>query len=279
MKTWHIVVDVDKCVGCYTCQLACKDEHVGNTWFPYTDEQQKQGQHWIELEKSERGVYPRVDVSYRAKFCNHCGNAPCAKKAPDAFVKREDGLVLLDPVRAKGNRALVDACPYGNITWNEMIGTAQKCTLCAHLLDEGRKEPRCVQSCPLRALRVVRLDDAAFDTLAEKKRLVPAIPKSSAPRVYYKNAHRIDKVFIAGEIVRMENKKEVCAKNAEVSLRKDGRIVAKTTTDPFGDFYFDALEPGSGEYTVEAGLSGFGSVSETVRVESDCVDIGTVRAK
>jgi Fe-S-cluster-containing dehydrogenase component len=259
--------------------MACKDEHVGNSWFPYTDGQQRQGQHWIELEKAERGNYPRVDVSYRAKLCNHCANAPCAKNAPGAVIKREDGLVLLDPTRARGNRALVDACPYGNISWNEEAGAAQKCTFCAHLIDEGRKEPRCVQSCPLRALRVVRLEDAEFEQLTEKKNLVPLIPVSSGPRVYYKNAHRIDKVFVSGEIVVMENEKEICAKNAEVSLTKDGRTVAKTSTNPYGDFLFDAIEPGSGEYTVEAGLPGYGNVSEKVRVEADCVDIGTVCAK
>jgi Fe-S-cluster-containing dehydrogenase component len=279
VKTWHIVVDVDKCVGCYTCQMACKDEHVGNAWFPYTDEQRKQGQHWIRLEKSERGSYPRVDVSYRAKLCNHCGDAPCAQSAPNAVIRREDGLVLLDPSRAKGNRALVDACPYGNISWNDEIGAAQKCTFCAHLIDEGWKEPRCVQSCPLRALRVVRLEDAKFEALAELKELVPVIPASSRPRVYYKNAHRIDKVFIAGEIARTENGKDACAKNAEVFLIKDGTVVATTTTDPYGDFRFDALDPGSGEYTVTSDLPGFGNISETVLVASDCVDIGTVRAK
>jgi Fe-S-cluster-containing dehydrogenase component len=279
MKTWHIVVDVDKCVGCYTCQLACKDEHVGNSWFPYTDEQQKQGQHWINLEKAERGSYPRVDVSYRAKLCNHCDNAPCAANAPDAVTKREDGLVMLDPGRAKGNRALVSACPYGNISWNEQIGTAQKCTFCAHLIDEGWQEPRCVQSCPLRALRVVRLTDDEFAKLVEAKHLTPAIPASSKPRVYYKNAHRIDKLFIAGELVREENGEYVCAKNAEVFLLKDGGLVAVTATDPYGDFRFDAIEPGSGEYIVTSDVPGYGSVSQLVRVESDCVDIGTVCAK
>lgn len=279
MKTWHIVVDVDKCVGCYTCQMACKDEHVGNRWFPYTDEQQRQGQHWIELEKSERGAYPRVDVSYRAKLCNHCGNAPCASNAPDAVVKREDGLVLLDPGRARGNRDLVDACPYGNISWNEEVGAAQKCTFCAHLIDGGWSEPRCVQACPLRALRVVRLDDVQFERLVAMKGLTPAIPEAAGPRVYYKNAHRIDKVFIAGEIVRQGDDGDACVKSAEVELIKDGAVVAKTTTDAFGDFIFDSLVPGSGEYTVASEVPGTGSVSETVMVEADCVDIGTVRAK
>ncbi|MDR3295332.1 MAG: (4Fe-4S)-binding protein [Clostridiales Family XIII bacterium] len=276
MKKWHIVFDADKCIGCYSCLLSCKDEHVGNCWLPYADRQQKKDQKWIGMERKERGAYPRMDLAYRPTLCNHCGNAPCVKNAPDAFKKREDGIVILDPAHAQGAPELVKACPYGRVSWNEEIGAAQKCTLCAHLIDEGWQEPRCVQACPLKALRAVKLEDPQFEKLVADKGLRALIPESSRPRVYYKNLHRFDKHFIAGEIAYLENDEDVCAKNADIRLVKDGAECARTKTNPYGDFRFDALESASGEYTVEAELPGRGNVSVTVRVEDACVDIGTV---
>ncbi|MDR1571541.1 MAG: oxidoreductase [Clostridiales Family XIII bacterium] len=276
MKKWHIVFDVDKCIGCYTCLLACKDEHVGNNWLPYTDRQQKNDQKWIVMEKTDRGSYPRMDVAYRPRLCNHCGAAPCAANAPGDVIRRDDGVVLLNAARAKDNPKLVDACPYGNISWNDEIGAAQKCTLCAHLLDDGWKEPRCVQSCPLKALRAVRLEDEEFEKLAESKGLEAIIPKSSAPRVYYKNLHRVDKCFVAGEIAYRDNGTEVCAKNADVRLLKDGVETARSKTNAFGDFRFDAIAPGSGGYAIEAEMPGRGSASVSLNVGDASVDVGTV---
>jgi nitrate reductase beta subunit len=220
-----------------------------------------------------------MDVAYRPRLCNHCAGAPCAKNSPGDFVRREDGVVLLNPARAKDRPELVDACPYGNISWNDEVGAAQKCTFCAHLLDDGWKEPRCVQSCPLKALRVVRLDDAEFKKLADAKGLRPIIPESAGPRVYYKNLRRFDKCFIAGEIAYYENETEVCAKNAEVRLIKDGTVTSKARTTAFGDFRFEAVEPSGGAYTVEAELRGRGKVSVSVRMGDSSVDVGTLYMK
>ena len=76
----------------------------------------------------------------------------CIEAAPDAVYKRDDGLVIVDPVKAKGNRGLVDACPYGAIYYNEELDVPQKCTGCAHLVDAGEL-PHCVDVCPHEALR------------------------------------------------------------------------------------------------------------------------------
>ena len=147
MKKFHMIIDLEKCVGCFNCMLACKDEHVGNKWLPYTEEQQKHENKWICPTMTERGEAPYTEVTYVTRLCQHCDNAPCAKKYPDVFVKRSDGVMLIDYRKAK-NKDLVDACPYGMVSWNEELGCAQKCTGCSHLIDDGWKEPRCVQTCP-----------------------------------------------------------------------------------------------------------------------------------
>lgn len=278
MKRWHMVFDVNKCIGCYTCMLSCKDEHVGNEWLPYTDRQKKRDQKWIVTGHRERGVVPRIDIAYRPALCNHCDDPACAKNAPGCIKKRSDGIVLIDPGKAKGNEALVSACPYGSISWNDEVGAAQKCTFCAHLIDDGWKEPRCVQSCPLRALMAVHMEDDEFERLVSDKGLVSLVPVEAGPRVWYKNLHRFTKNMIAGEIAWMEDKDtEVCADGVEVFLRKDGEVVARTFTSTFGEFCFDPVEPCSGEYEVSAELPGRGNVSIKVDMGEECVDTGLLR--
>jgi len=258
--------------------LACKDEHVGNDWLPYTDKQKKRDQKWIELGHVERGAVPRVDISYRPEFCNHCEDPPCAANAPGCVIKRTDGIVLLDPRKAAGNEELVKACPFGAISWNDEIGAAQKCTFCAHLIDEGWKEPRCVQACALRALMAINMEDAEFEKLAAEKGLVSIVPEGVEPRVWYKNLHRFTKNMIAGEIAYSEdNDIETCAADMEVFLMKDGDTIAKTRTSTFGEFCFDAIEPMSGEYEVYSDLPGRGSVSVKISMEKDSIDTGLLR--
>jgi len=278
MKRWHMVFDVDKCLGCYTCMLACKDEHVGNEWLPYTDRQKKRDQKWIEICHRERGILPRIDLAYRPELCNHCDDPPCSKHAPGSVLKRSDGIVLLDPRKAIGNEALISSCPFGAISWNDEIGAAQKCTFCAHLIDDGWKEPRCVQACPTRALMAVNMEDTEFEKLIDEKGLVSIVPENVGPRLWYKNMHRYTKNMIVGEIAYFEDADtEVCADGVEVLLIKGGETVAKTRTSTFGEFFFDPIEPNSGDYEVYSELPGRGNVSVKIVMNKDSVDTGLLR--
>lgn len=65
----------------------------------------------------ERGQYPFIDVAYLAVPCLHCDNAPCIRAAKDgAIYKRPDGIVIIDPVKAKGQKKVINACPYSAIS-------------------------------------------------------------------------------------------------------------------------------------------------------------------
>ena len=149
------VIDVARCNGCYNCQIVCKDEHVANDWSPIAKPQPEIGQFWLHLVERVRGTVPKVKVAYRPHLCMHCDQAPCLESCPveGAIYKRDDGLVIIDAVKCTGCRNCVDARPYDTIFFNEDLNLAQKCTGCAHLLDDGWDEPRCADACPTLCLK------------------------------------------------------------------------------------------------------------------------------
>lgn len=256
MKNWRMIVDIARCLDCNNCTLACKDEHVENEWPGYAIAQPRHGQRWIDVERTERGQFPLIDVAYMPVLCMHCENAPCVKASNGAITRRADGIVLIDPAKAKGRRELVASCPYGLIWWNEAEQTAQKCTLCAHLLDQGWTQPRCVQACPTGALEVVQLDDDAIELKVEAEKLECLHPEfNTRPRVYYRNLYRYASCFLGGSVAVMKDGLLECLANADVSLFHNGREVEKTATDIFGDFRFDQLAVGE-EYTVKIAAGG-----------------------
>ncbi len=138
MKKWNMIIDVEKCENCYNCFLAAKDEYIDNEFPGYTTSQPAQGHNWVDLERTERGQWPMVEANFRPVMCNHCDDAPCMKAAKDgAITKREDGVVIIDPVKAKGQRQIVKARPVGAIYWNEEREVPQAWIFDAHLLDQG----------------------------------------------------------------------------------------------------------------------------------------------
>jgi Fe-S-cluster-containing dehydrogenase component len=257
MKKWHLVIDVERCEDCNNCFLACKDEHVGNEWPGYACAQPAHGQRWMNIMRKERGVFPLIDVAYLPTPCMHCDNAPCVAASGGTCYKRPDGIVIIDPDKAKGVKNLVDACPYSAIWWHEEEGVPQKCTLCAHLLDGGWTKPRCVQACPTGALRAEYLDDAEWDKVMATEGLAALNPEyGTRPGVFYKNLYRYDKCFIAGSLAVAGEGTLDCAAGVRVMLLKGGEAVASTETDAFGDFKFDRLLANGGEYTLAIDAGG-----------------------
>ena len=254
MKKWRLIVDVALCHDCNNCFLACKDEYVGNDFPGYSIPQPDHGHRWMNIMRKERGQYPIIDVAYLPVPCMHCDDAPCIKAARDGAVyRRDDGIVIIDPAKAKGQTNIVDSCPYGAIWWNEQNSVPQKCTFCAHLLDEGWKEPRCVQACPTGALRTYYVEDSEMEDIVEAERLEVYEPKyKTGPHVYYKNLYRFTRCFIGGSVAVQVEGKDECPEGAKATLfRASGEKIGECMTNNYGDFKFDDLEENSGRHILE----------------------------
>ena len=253
MSKWNAIIDVAECTNCNLCTLATMDEYVGNEWPGYAAPMQKHGHRWIDILQNERGQAPYIDIAYVPTMCNHCDEPPCQKAAEnDAVKKREDGIVLIDPVKAKGQKHLVDACPYGHIWWNEDLQVPQHWNFDAHLIDQGWGKTRASQICPTGAFRVLKVDDAEMERIASEEKLEVMQPELGArPRVYYKNLWRYATAFIAGTLSVARDGVVDCVDGAIVRLLKDGELIAEIRSDNYGDFKFDRLEENSGRYQLE----------------------------
>ena len=272
-----MIIDVAECTNCNLCTLATMDEYVDNDWPGYSAPMPKHGHKWIDIKQKERGQTPFMDIAYMPTMCNHCDDAPCIKAAPDVISKRGDGIVLIDPVKSRGRKDLVDACPYGHIWWNEDLDIPQAWTFDAHLLDTGWDKTRGHQSCPTGAMKAIKLDDDAMAKLAKDEGLEVLQPElGTKPRIWYRNLWRYTTAFIGGSVSSEAGGLVDCVEGATVTLSKDSGKIAETTTDTYGDFKFDKLAEGSGAYTIDIMADGY--KAKSIETELDrSIYLGEVR--
>ena len=210
MPRYGMVIDLLRCIGCYGCQMACKAE---NGTPP--------GMLWARLEVKEIGEYPSVAKVLLPLLCMHCREPECEKVCPTgATTKREDGLVIVDDTKCIGCRYCIEACPYGQRYFNDVIrhyfpdglspfelasyskhkvGVVRKCTFCNHRIDEGVKRglkpgvdreatPACVINCMAKARYFGDLDDPRSEvsrlvSTGQAFQLNPEL--GTDPQVYY----------------------------------------------------------------------------------------------
>lgn len=179
IKRYGMVIDLTKCIGCHSCELSCKLENkvpvsVWRIW----------------VKEGIKGHYPDVTRVYLPLLCNHCDNPTCVTVCPvKASIKREDGIVIVDPHRCIGCRYCMAACPYGMRHINPLLGIVQKCDFCLHRVSEG-EQPTCVLSCPNGAMIFGDLNDKKSEIskfLAKHRVTVIKEDTGNVPYVFYVN--------------------------------------------------------------------------------------------
>jgi Fe-S-cluster-containing dehydrogenase component len=278
-KKWNMIVDVERCDNCRNCFLAVKDEHIGNDFPGYAASQPEHEHSWLDIERKERGSYPIVDASFMPVMCNHCDDAPCMKVAKNgAITKRADGIVIIDPEKSKGQKEIVDACPYGAVYWNEEKQIPQAWIFDAHLLDDGWTQTRAEQCCPTETFKSVKVEDREMQRIVDAEGLEVLQPElETKPRVYYNNLHLMSGCFVGGSVTTIVNGVEECAEGAEVILKQNGSEVGRATTDTFGEFKIDELKKNSGQYDLEVSLGSSGSVSMKFEIDDDSLYLGVLK--
>lgn len=146
-KQMAFLVDAERCLGCFTCAMACKSYY-----------QQETGIIWRQVYPLDPAIYPHAERAFYSLACNHCETPACLHACPvSAYEKREkDGVVVHHHDRCIGCGNCVRSCPYGAPRYNPVLRKAEKCSMCHERLDAGLL-PACVQSCPVDALRLVDL--------------------------------------------------------------------------------------------------------------------------
>lgn len=262
-----MVLRTDRCNGCYNCVIACKDEYVGNDHLPFSVAQPDTGHFWMRIVEQERGQFRHVvKVHFTPIPCLQCREAPCLESAADSgsVYALNSGVLIIDPVKARGRRELVESCPFGAIYWNEDRNVAQKCTLCTHLTEKGML-PRCVESCPTDAIVFGDLDDVHNEV---SKLIASEETETLRPELGIDTAVRytgLPGAFVAGSVVRGDT--DECAAGAKVIL-SDGSVQRTSTTDSFGDFEVDGLSSAVA-YRLSLELAGYSPKALEVNLKGD----------
>jgi Fe-S-cluster-containing dehydrogenase component len=166
-----LVIDLDTCVGCHACVIACKGWNTENYGTPLSDIDAYGADpsgtflnriHTYEVQP-EQGLAQTVHFP---KSCLHCEDAPCVTVCPTgaSYKRVEDGIVLVNEDDCIGCGLCAWACPYGAREMDPTAGVMKKCTLCVDRiyntnLPEEDREPACVRTCPSNARHFGDLGD------------------------------------------------------------------------------------------------------------------------
>ena len=159
MTQYAFYFDADKCTGCKTCQVTCKENNhlpVNNLYRKVLD---YQGGSW---EQTENGHYvPNGVFAYFTSLaCNHCTNPACVEVCPTGAMQKEPetGIVWTDHEVCIGCRLCESACPYDAPTYGVDEGYMLKCDMCKGEIEAGN-QPFCATACPMRALEWGEYDE------------------------------------------------------------------------------------------------------------------------
>lgn len=148
-----IIVDLNRCIGCFSCEVACKQENgivLGEYWNKV-------------IVEGPTGTFPHIEKYWLPTHCQQCEDAPCVHVCPTgASYRDENNVVLVNKAKCIGCKYCMIACPYGVRSWNRQENVVEKCTLCQHRTVAGQ-QPACVAGCCGEARFYGDVDDPASE--------------------------------------------------------------------------------------------------------------------
>ena len=232
-KKWNLIVDVERCNNCRVASSPSATSTTA-TISPATPRRsRRRGTSGSDIERKERGTYPIVDAHFVPTMCNHCDDAPCMKAARDgAMKKRDDGIVIIDPVEGEGAEADRRGLPVRR-------GVVERGAAAAAALDLRCTPAGCGldPDAPSSAARPTSIapssSDSEMQRLQAEESLEVLKPElGTKPRVYYKNLYLVNRCFVGASVVADIQGVEECAAGAQVVLKKDGQEVGRAPPTP-----------------------------------------------
>lgn len=185
MAKYGMVIDLNRCVRCRTCYVACKREH--NVLAHPRDSEHPYEYYPLRYVEWEYGKYPDVERAFIPIHCMHCEDPICMRFCPvDAITQRNDGILQIDKDRCNGCGVCAAVCPYGAIYMGP-DGKAGTCDFCIERLEKGLM-PKCVETCPAEARIFGDLNDpeSTISRLVTSGKAKPLLLKGAKKtRVYY----------------------------------------------------------------------------------------------
>lgn len=158
--------DMGACIGCHSCEVACAEQNANPV-----------GVNWRRVGEVEGGEFPTARRFNLSMACNHCIEPTCLAGCPtNAYVKLANGIVAHHAEDCIGCQYCIWNCPYEVPVFNPQRRVVTKCDLCRPRLESGGK-PACVEACPTHAIRVEKVDVAAW-RLDHTQADAPGLPSS-----------------------------------------------------------------------------------------------------
>ena len=165
-----MLIDITMCVGCNTCQDACKRQNKLSG-----DAETKLSATAYTALEEHKGVTVR-------RMCQHCEKPTCASVCPvGALAKQPEGPVTYDESKCIGCRYCMQACPFQvpRYEWSSTYPRVQKCRFCYDRVKNGL-QPACAEACPTGATKF----GSREDLLKEAAARIQAEPGKYVNRIY-----------------------------------------------------------------------------------------------